>query len=161
MAWVRLDDQFPDHPGMINLSNDAFRVYLASVCDCARHNTNEISWQRARWLCWNSDTKKSLAISISLCDAGLWERRHDSGLIRFLLLPSPLWSIDRATRNYAYLQHRDAVFARDNYQCVTCGSRQNLTLDHIVPVSLGGSGDIANLQTMCRSCNSRKGARLL
>lgn len=52
-----------------------------------------------------------------------------------------------------------AVFADDDYRCVECGARNDLTVDHIVPVSKGGTDDRANLQTMCRPCNSRKGAR--
>ena len=52
------------------------------------------------------------------------------------------------------------VYARDRYRCVTCGSHDDLTLDHIHPVSKGGSNEPSNLQTMCRVCNSRKGATL-
>ncbi len=55
---------------------------------------------------------------------------------------------------------RTAVYERDQYRCVTCGTWLNLTLDHIHPVAFGGSDDIDNLQTLCRSCNSRKGARV-
>jgi len=51
------------------------------------------------------------------------------------------------------------VWDRDGWQCVTCGTHKGLTVDHIVPVSKGGSDDLDNLQTMCGSCNSRKGAR--
>lgn len=53
------------------------------------------------------------------------------------------------------------VFARDDYRCVTCGTREDLTVDHIHPVSKGGTNDMENLRTLCRSCNSRKGAKLV
>lgn len=51
------------------------------------------------------------------------------------------------------------IFERDNFTCVDCGSRADLTVDHMQPYSLGGTLDDGNLQTLCRSCNSRKGAR--
>src|SRR5438552_3960763 len=35
-----------------------------------------------------------------------------------------------------------------------------LTIDHVHPLSLGGTNEDGNLQTLCRSCNSRKGAHL-
>lgn len=52
------------------------------------------------------------------------------------------------------------VFARDDYRCVHCGTRENLSVDHIHPVSKGGTNNMDNLQTLCRSCNSRKGAKV-
>lgn len=52
------------------------------------------------------------------------------------------------------------VFERDAYRCVTCGTHIDLTCDHIVPESKGGPTTLENLQTMCRPCNSKKGARL-
>lgn len=55
---------------------------------------------------------------------------------------------------------RWAIFERDGYACGWCGSRRDLTVDHIHPVSLGGLDDPTNLQTLCRSCNCSKGARL-
>ena len=51
------------------------------------------------------------------------------------------------------------VFERDGYRCKQCGTNKHLTVDHINPISRGGSDDFDNLQTLCRSCNSRKGAR--
>jgi 5-methylcytosine-specific restriction endonuclease McrA len=53
---------------------------------------------------------------------------------------------------------RWAVFRRDGYACLYCGSESNLSVDHIFPVSRGGGNDPDNLQTLCRDCNSRKGA---
>ena len=52
---------------------------------------------------------------------------------------------------------RWSVFQRDGYACTHCGSQSDLTIDHVHPVSLGGLNDPTNLQTLCRSCNSRKG----
>ena len=54
---------------------------------------------------------------------------------------------------------REAVYERDGYKCVNCGSTEHLSLDHIYPWILGGEDTYDNLQTMCRSCNSRKGAK--
>lgn len=53
------------------------------------------------------------------------------------------------------------IFCRN--ECVRCGAPAEqlvggkLTRDHIVPRHMGGGDDIANLQPMCRSCNSSKG----
>jgi 5-methylcytosine-specific restriction protein A len=47
----------------------------------------------------------------------------------------------------------------DQPWCSRCGSTDDLTADHIVPLSAGGESVIENMQTLCRSCNSRKGGR--
>lgn len=54
---------------------------------------------------------------------------------------------------------RTKVFERDLYKCRNCGTHLDLTVDHIVPESLGGSLDMDNLQTLCKSCNSSKGVK--
>lgn len=59
---------------------------------------------------------------------------------------------------------REIIFSRDNYKCKYCGSTENLTVDHIIPVAKVIYGDISpaiinsreNLQTLCSSCNSKK-----
>jgi hypothetical protein len=57
---------------------------------------------------------------------------------------------------------RTLVYRRDGYACVECGGDDvtQLTLDHRVPVSRGGGDDVENLRTLCRRCNSRKGAKV-
>jgi 5-methylcytosine-specific restriction endonuclease McrA len=55
---------------------------------------------------------------------------------------------------------RRAVFARDSWTCQYCGSRSNLTVDHVIPRSKGGSSDWENIVASCAPCNRRKGDRL-
>lgn len=42
-------------------------------------------------------------------------------------------------------------------RCGECGSGEDLTWDHRVPVSRGGTSARANLAVLCRRCNGRKG----
>jgi 5-methylcytosine-specific restriction endonuclease McrA len=43
--------------------------------------------------------------------------------------------------------------------CAGCGATSDLTVDHVVPIARGGTPTPENLQVLCRSCNSAKGAR--
>jgi hypothetical protein len=54
---------------------------------------------------------------------------------------------------------RQEIFTRDEYRCKHCGSTKDLRVDHIHPERHGGTLHPDNLQTLCHSCNSRKGAR--
>jgi 5-methylcytosine-specific restriction endonuclease McrA len=55
---------------------------------------------------------------------------------------------------------RRAVFARDEWTCQYCGSRSNLTVDHVVPKSKGGGSSWENIVASCAPCNRRKGDAL-
>lgn len=52
---------------------------------------------------------------------------------------------------------RRAVFARDDWTCQYCGSRTQLTVDHVVPRSKGGTSTWDNIVASCAPCNRRKG----
>lgn len=51
------------------------------------------------------------------------------------------------------------VFAIYGKICLKCGSDKSIEIDHVVPLSLGGSNLFENLQPLCKSCNSAKGGR--
>ena len=52
------------------------------------------------------------------------------------------------------------IWTRDEGRCVDCGSQTNLQFDHVIPLAMGGSNEVANLQLLCAVCNRRKGANL-
>jgi len=55
---------------------------------------------------------------------------------------------------------RFGVFHRDNYTCQYCGkAEKQLTIDHIIPRSLGGQHTWENTTTACIPCNLRKAGR--
>ena len=53
------------------------------------------------------------------------------------------------------------VFLRDKFACQYCGSKNELTFDHLLPRSKGGKTDWNNVVTACTCCNVKKGGRLL
>ena len=58
-------------------------------------------------------------------------------------------------------EQRRRVYLRDGYRCRDCGRGDDLTLDHVQPLASTGPKPRVRddeLMTLCRSCNSRKGA---
>lgn len=55
---------------------------------------------------------------------------------------------------------RNFIFNRDK-KCLRCGTDKNLSIDHIIPIFLGGENKLFNLQTLCKSCNSWKNTNII
>ncbi len=67
---------------------------------------------------------------------------------------------------------RKGILVRDDYTCIYCGvtvgtlvknkvlTRQDFSIDHILPRSRGGRDTWTNTACACASCNHRKGNRL-
>ncbi|XP_057815743.2 uncharacterized protein LOC131029314 isoform X1 [Cryptomeria japonica] len=56
---------------------------------------------------------------------------------------------------------RKNIYHRDLFTCQYCGSEDDLTIDHIFPVSRGGKWSWENLVTACNECNWRKSDKTL
>lgn len=50
---------------------------------------------------------------------------------------------------------------RFNRACAYCGCKGEITLDHVVPLSRGGTNTVGNILPACRSCNSSKHAHFI
>ena len=87
-----------------------------------------------------------------------------------MLMDVSLWLILSLTENARSVRptiratfskaERASIARRQKYRCMYCGvrlTRDNLQIDHMFPVSRGGSNDDANLRALCRRCNIRKG----
>ena len=54
---------------------------------------------------------------------------------------------------------RERTLIRDGYLCQYCGADAN-TVDHVLPVSKGGTDEPDNLLAACNRCNSSRGNRM-
>lgn len=63
-------------------------------------------------------------------------------------------------RDFIFMPDKDNISYMKDDKCILCGSSDNLSVDHIVPISKGGVDRISNKQTLCRKCNSSKHNKL-
>ena len=106
-------------------------------------------------LCQNCDTVFDLAIFKSISGGVVieWVDR-----ITKTIEPEP--EVKRKTIKPSL---RFEILKRDDYRCQMCGvtakDGATLEIDHIHPVSKGGTNEPDNLQVLCRDCNAGKGAQ--
>lgn len=67
----------------------------------------------------------------------------------------------RAQAGWITRQKRERVLKHYGAICVACCSTEDLTVDHILPVSAGGTSDLSNLQVLCGMCNAKKGTNII
>lgn len=63
-------------------------------------------------------------------------------------------------KHYSVRYSKMNVFIRDKFRCTYCNkevTRKTATIDHVLPVSLGGKSTFENTVCACSSCNGKKG----
>jgi 5-methylcytosine-specific restriction endonuclease McrA len=88
-----------------------------------------------------------------------WARVNNRGPWEFGV-PLPRQKARRRTTK----AQRAQCFKEKGKRCVTCGRKRvpspfQIEVDHIIPVSKGGTNAQSNLQPMCGQCNRKKGNR--
>lgn len=73
MAWIKIDDSFPDHPKVIGLSDLAFRLHIRGLCYSGKYLTDGfVPYQAVNGML--SDNESIAKPSDELEEAGLWIR---------------------------------------------------------------------------------------
>lgn len=72
-----------------------------------------------------------------------------------------------AFKRSKWVYTRTRLAEAQNWKCCFCGSRMtevrgknnSVTVEHVIPVTLGGTDDIENLAASCNACNSNRGIK--
>jgi len=83
MPWIKLDDEFAEHPKVEALGNEAFRLHLMALCYCGKHLTDgriPRGWATRR---------ASADVLAELEHGGLWQPADDGWVIHDYLDYNP------------------------------------------------------------------------
>lgn len=139
---------------------DFYNYPLDSRVEIYNHSETKHEGDRQRWLYMNED-------DVTICDDGggffVDQRFIDDHVILVCVPESILTDNGKPNiRTPIPPKLRYEILERGNSRCVVCGTtakRARLEVDHIVPVSKGGTNDPSNLQVLCVTCNQGKGAK--
>lgn len=166
-----LSDNFFDHPTTRELQfPEPILLHIAAMSYCEQTDSRGFLNQNAlhavydmvgtgRW-----HISKAKAVK-RLVEVGWWIKA-DYG---YLVPPTDLYKYTRRSigkhnptrAKFKSIRKSAWKYLTDSREaaCVYCGSTEDLTIDHIKPISKGGTNNLDNLQILCRRCNCRKHVR--
>lgn len=109
----------------------------------------QLDWKNYSMICFNCN---------QIIEKGS-EEYHSKRLCPQYAAPKTQPEIMRSMWNSISKRHRGKIIRDIGGLCAICKTTEKLTVDHIIPLSKGGSNDLNNLQILCKSCNSKKGDR--
>ncbi|RPJ70859.1 MAG: HNH endonuclease [Alphaproteobacteria bacterium] len=93
----------------------------------------------------------------------MWDRRwSQNNPVRTLLNGHTRRARKKENGGIITKKEWEELLEKYNYTCLSCGRTDvKLTLDHVVPIFLGGENLIKNAQPLCKSCNSKKHTKII
>lgn len=91
--------------------------------------------------------------AVAMLDHGLLVKHSDA-----LMLSPVICDVSQGRKSLGRAVRAEVL---GDAKCAACGSSDALEIDHIVPISRGGSSERDNLQALCESCNRAKGRRTM
>lgn len=126
MTWLKIDDNFAQHPKVAALADAAFRLHVSAMCYASRNLTDGFIPQSVlRMLAWKSSDPDNDAIE--LVQAGLWDTEPDGWRIHDYLEYNPSRDEIEADREAArermrQMRKRSSPDVRPNF----AGSSENV-----------------------------------
>lgn len=139
------------HPKFARSAIDRQKIEPVRICE---HRGRHWWWHRDRFYSVDTDLDASDVIA-------LLQQREKRQKARLERAHAELrGERDAPIRKPISASVRHEVWRRDQGRCVDCGSRERLELDHIIPLSAGGSNTTRNIELRCETCNRRKAASI-
>ncbi|CAN6213230.1 unnamed protein product [Urochloa humidicola] len=133
---------------------DELSGFRGLVLDTSYRPVNVVCWKRA--ICLEFMEKADV---LEYYDQTVSSPSGSFYIPAVLRVPQLLQVVKR--RRVKQSLSRKNILYRDEFTCQYCSSRDNLTIDHVIPISRGGKWEWDNLVTACSRCNSRKGQKTL
>jgi hypothetical protein len=175
MAWIRLSDDYNDHPKFQVLSDGAFRLWHQAMGFCRKFQTDGqiLTATVKQFKAYSPKRMAELKTPWKDGEHPLWHE-SPSGIAVHDYLD---WNLSKADENQQREEARQrvalgrdmglrsAIRERDQNKCRYCGRVVNwsdrrgpcgATYDHVIP---RGGDELSNLVISCRGCNSKKGKR--
>lgn len=115
-----------------------------------RKNDPEYLDRHREWMELNSERVKETA-----------KRYREKNKIALLYTRSNQRCKEKGAMGTLTMKDWEDVLMLTNYMCIACEENSANSIDHVVPISRGGSNTKENIQPMCLRCNLKKGSRIV
>ncbi|KAL6205298.1 PREDICTED: uncharacterized protein LOC101304737 [Fragaria vesca subsp. vesca] len=146
------DSEYDDVDDDDEFERDDLSCFRGLVLDISYRPINVVCWKRA--ICLEFMDKADV---LEYYDQTVNSPSGSFYIPAVLRVPHLLQVVKR--RRIKCNLSRKNILCRDSFTCQYCSSRENLTIDHVIPIARGGEWKWDNLVTACAKCNSKKGQK--